>query len=57
MLCVLRSSLCFAVIVLVQSLAVAVITGNGGCMLAVLGIAVDYVVVALLTAIVTLIVC
>ena len=57
MLCVLRSSLCFAVIVLVQSLAVAAITGNGGCMLAVLGIAVDYVVVALLTAIVTLIVC
>lgn len=57
MQCMLRSSWCFAAVALVQCAAVAAITGNGGTMFAILGIFMDYVIVAALTAVATLILC
>lgn len=57
MQCMLRSSWCFAAVALVQCAAVVAITGNGGAMFAILGIFVDYVIVAALTAVAALILC
>lgn len=56
MLCLMRSSLCFLVVGLVHFAAVTAITGNAGCLPAVVGIAADYVAVAVLSAVVTLII-
>ena len=55
--CMLKSSWCFAAVALVQCAAVIAITGNGGAMFAILGIFVDYVIVAALTAAAALIMC
>ncbi len=56
MLCMLKSSWCFAAVAVVQFVAVTAIMGNGGAMFAVLGIIfADYVIVAVLTAIATVV--
>ncbi len=55
--CLFRSSLCFLIVYIVQFAIIAALTGGGEYMLAVLGIILDYVIVAAVTAIVTLIFC
>ena len=55
--CLFRSSLCFVIVYVVQFAIIAALTGGGEYMLAVLGIILDYVIVAAVTAIVTLIFC
>ena len=57
MLCFMRSSLCFAVVLLIQLAAAAAITGDGETMLIALGIVADYMIVAVMTAIMTFIFC
>lgn len=51
----LRTSLCFLIVYVVQLAVITALTGGGEYMLAVFGIILDYVIVAAVTAIVTLI--
>ena len=55
MRCLLRTSLCFLIVYVVQLAVITALTGGGEYMLAVFGIILDYVIVAAVTAIVTLI--
>ena len=55
MRCLLRTSLCFLIVYVVQLAVITALTGGGVYMLAVFGIILDYVIVAAVTAIVTLI--
>ncbi len=57
MRCVLRSSLCFLIVYVVQYAIITALTGGGEYMIAVLGIILNYVIVAAVTAIVTLFFC
>ena len=55
MRCLLRTSLCFLIVYVVQLAVITALTGGGEYMLAVFGIILDYVIVAAVTVIVTLI--